>query len=195
MERKFEVVKERWRAANKIQKMGICLFGVIEVLGIAWGISQSLKAYKEDKNTILGFGVLVLYLYPLLYSFFSEVYKKDKEIKGIIERNQVGEIKKELEMFDYYTLPHFMADVLKQFSTFWIFIFIQILFKDIPELVNWNSIATALAYKGIIGISLTICLGAFAIGWIFFESIIPLTKIKHVYGILKRYGLSIERTE
>ena len=67
-------------------------------------------------------------------------------------------------MFEYYTLPHFMADVLKQFSTFWIFIFIQILFKDVPELVNWDSVATALVYKGIIGISLPICLGAFAIG-------------------------------
>ncbi len=33
MEREFEVVKERWRTANKIQRMGICLFGVIEVLG------------------------------------------------------------------------------------------------------------------------------------------------------------------
>ncbi len=98
-------------------------------------------------------------------------------------------------MFEYYTLPHFMADVLKQFSTFWIFIFIQILFKDVPELVNWDSVATALVYKGIIGISLPICLGAFAIGGIFFESIIPLTRIKHIYGILKRYGLSIERTE
>ncbi len=70
MEREFEVVKERWRTANKIQRMGICLFGVIEVLGIAWGISQSLEAYKEDKDTILGLVVLVLYLYPLLYSFF-----------------------------------------------------------------------------------------------------------------------------
>ena len=70
MEREFEVVKERWRTANKIQRMGICLFGVIEVLGIAWGISQSLEAYKEDKDTILGLVVLVLFYMPFFICFF-----------------------------------------------------------------------------------------------------------------------------
>ena len=79
MEREFEVVKERWRTANKIQRMGICLFGVIEVLGIAWGISQSLEAYKEDKDTILGLCISTLFISTVIFFFFRKFIRRIKK--------------------------------------------------------------------------------------------------------------------
>ncbi len=115
----------------------------------------------------------------------------------IIKKDNNKEIIQELRAFDYYTLPRFIADMSKQFSSLWIFIFVQVLFIEVPELVTENSKAMMQAYWGIIELSLLICLSSFILCTSFSVAIIStsLTKNRHIKYILKIRKSLIKRAK
>lgn len=145
--------------------------------------------WRDNRFIVLNILVLLLYLYPLLYSFFTDIHKKDKEIMKILEKDDTEEIIQELQVFEYYTFRRFVAEVLKQFSSMLIFIYVQMLFVDIPELVTENSKAMMHAYISIIIISLAMCLISFIFGATFSIAIVgtSITKRNHIRYIINNY--------
>lgn len=85
----------------------------------------------------------------------------------------------------------------KQFSSLWIFIFVQVLFIEVPELVTENSKAMMQAYWGVIELSLLICLSSFILCTSFSVAIIStsLTKNRHIKYILKIRKSLIKRAK
>lgn len=199
MKKSLEILQIKWKKTIKLKKVAIFLgsvIGIIFILRIILKIYREIeKIWSNNSDIILGFFLLVIYLYPLLYSFFSEVRSKDKELMEIIKKDDTEEIEKELTAFHYYTLPHFVADISKQFSSLWIFIFVQVLFNGISELVNEESKAMMYVYRNIILLSLIICFASFTIGKCFSIAIIITSRItdRHVRYILEIREILIKK--
>lgn len=141
--------KRKW-TRDTIGKI-ISFLAIVIIAGLI--IKMFLFIYETWKTNRLAIGGILIigtYLYPVLYSFFKEVKKKDKKIKKILMSENETEIAKKLEEFDFYTLPQFCAELLKQFSSLWVFIFVQIIFLQIPEFEDMRAVTTMQIYWGFI---------------------------------------------
>lgn len=101
MKERLEFIKKEWASANKAKKIG-GLFG--SVIGITLIVIIIIRffieireVWRSNRVMILSLFILLMYLYPLLYSFFSDIHKKDKEIMEIIKKDNNKEIIQELE--------------------------------------------------------------------------------------------------
>lgn len=175
-----EFISGKWRKIiAKIFSIPVIIFGICNFYILM------TELWKNNFKTNISLVVLLLYLYPPLYSFFTDIRKKDKEILEIIKNSETNELDYKLQSLEYYTVPQFLALILRHFSTFFIFIFVQLSFLEMSELVTINSMAMMQVYIWIIILSLVICSGAFGLGMSFSEGISFYKKghVKHIMNV------------
>lgn len=197
MRKLLEVIKKKCKWFNSPKRIGMLLgtaAGTIIILRMLIIISINTislieQIWFDNRKYIFGILPFLIYVYPIMYSFFIEVKSKDKEIRKIIKKDDVEEIKQELMMFDYYTLPRFIAHISKQFSAIWLFIFIQVLFPEVPELSTENSRVMLQVYYGVLKLTLLISFAFFVYCVTFSDAIIivSLNKNKRAEKIVKNY--------
>lgn len=129
----------------------ISFFAIIIIVGLIIKMFLFMyETWKTNRFAIGGILIISTYIYPVLYSFFKEVKKKDEKIEKILMLQNEAEMQKKLEEFKFYTFPQFCAELLKQFSSLWVFIFVQIIFLQIPEFEDMRAVATMQIYWGFI---------------------------------------------
>lgn len=92
-----------------------------------------LSLWKKDKNVIWSLLIILFYLYPFLYSSVKQILKKKKEFSEIYSNNNLEKLENNLNQFEFYSIGGFLAELFKQFSSLWIFIFVQKIFEQVSS--------------------------------------------------------------
>lgn len=177
----------RWKQINKVKKIISILALGIAVWGVAYMCVDVYNIWQENRYAAVAFGVLLAYLFPVLYTFHREIKSKNKEILEIVKTGRKEIVEDKLMAFDYYTLPHFIADIFKQFSSLWVFVFLQTIFMQIPEFSDAKAEATMEVYIGFIIMALMVCLSVYftVAGSSLAISTESFTRKRHVKYIMK----------
>lgn len=151
-----------------------------------------LSLWKKDKNVIWSLLIILFYLYPFLYSSVKQILKKKKEFSEIYSNNNLEKLENNLNQFEFYSIGEFLAELFKQFSSLWIFIFVQKIFEQVSS--EQMEVVKLQAYWGMIKISVIISVVTLIIFGTFSGAVqlIPIKKI-HVKMILKLKKIQIER--
>lgn len=187
MKERFSDFRLRWKQINRVKKIISFLALIVAVCILIFMCVDTYNTWKENKYAAVAFGILMAYLFPVLYTFYREIKSKNKEILEIVKIGQKEIIEDKLMVFDYYTLPHFMADIFKQFSSLWVFVFLQTILMQIPEFSDPKAEATLEVYIGFIIMALMVCLSVYftVAGCTLAISTESLTRKRHVKYIMK----------
>lgn len=163
MKGKLKKLYEKWKQVHLLKKVISIIALIVAVSTIIHMVFFAYSVYRTNQYAVIAIGILLAYLYPFFYEFVKEIRTKDKEIATIIETGSRDGVKEKLENFDFYTLPQFVANLLKQFSSLWIFVFLQVIFQQIPEFYDPKSEATMEVYVAFIIMALMICVSFYLV--------------------------------
>lgn len=94
-------------------------------------------------------------LFISIFIFFCKTNpKKKKEFSEIYSNNNLEKLENNLNQFEFYSIGGFLAELFKQFSSLWIFIFVQKIFEQVSS--EQMEVVKLQAYWGMIKISVII---------------------------------------
>lgn len=163
MKGKLKKLYEKCKQVHLLKKVISIIALIVAVSTIIYLALFAYSVYRTNQYAVIAIGILLAYLYPFFYEFVKEIRTKDKKIATIIETGSRDGVKEKLENFDFYTLPQFVANLLKQFSSLWIFVFLQVIFQQIPEFYDPKSEATMEVYVTFIIMALMICVSFYLV--------------------------------
>lgn len=186
-----EKIRNKWNPATRARKIITIIFCVVLATFIffsGWCLVKKIhELWESNRVAIIALPILILYLYPILYSNYLTIEEKNRELENIMKQKNKDDVEKELKEFEFYTFSYFLAEILKPLSSLLIFVFVQIMFTTVPEVKDIKAILTMQIYWGIILCSLMICFGFFMIFLCFSNGIIAcgFSKNRHIEYMMK----------
>lgn len=180
--KKSLTIVDKLRGASK-KKIAVAIlifvFGGVQVYNFYKYLQEQ---WNSNREVMICLALLLFYLYPIFLTLVEQTRKTDEKFKEIMKKEDEEVIKQDLLLLDYYTIPNFLSDMFKQFSTMWLFIFVQIvLLVQSPDTVEINALITTQTYLKFIQISMLLCFCAVVLRKIMSKTFIITGFIKKHY--------------